>query len=56
MKNASSIFSISFRFFSHEKIKAGAFDELKLRQLLKDKGFTETMSPEKMVGLLSARL
>jgi len=50
MGKASSTFAISFRFFSREKIKAGVFDETNLRQLLKDKGFTEPMISEKMVG------
>jgi len=55
MRNISRTVAISFRLFSHEKIKAGVFDERKLRQLLKDKGFTEPISPEKIVGSLSAR-
>ena len=33
-----------FSFLSHENIKAGVFDGPKIRQLLKDKGFIETMS------------
>ena len=33
-----------FSFLSHEKIKADMFDGSEIRQLLKDKGFTETMS------------
>ena len=35
-----------FLFLSYEKIKAGVFNGPKIRQLLKDKEFIETMSPE----------
>ena len=34
----------TFLFLNHEKIKAGVFDEPKIRQLLKNKEFIETMS------------
>ena len=46
-----------FSFLSYEKIKAGVFDGPTILQLLKDKEFIETMSPEeKMVGSLSSKL
>ena len=42
-----------FSFLSYEKIKAGVFDRPKMRQLLKDKEFIETMSPEEKNGWIA---
>ena len=42
-----------FSFLSYEKIKAGVFDGPKIRQLLKDKQFIETMSPEEKNGWIA---
>ena len=39
--------------FKLEKINAGVFDGPKTRQLLKDKEFIETMSPEKKNGWIA---
>ena len=39
-----------FSFLSDEKLKAGMFDGPKMRQLLKDKEFIETMNPEEKNG------
>ena len=39
-----------FSFFSDEKLKAGVFDGPKIRQLLEDKEFIETINPEEKNG------
>ena len=42
-----------FSFLSHEKIKAGMFDGPKIRQLLKDKEFIQTMSSVEKNGWIT---
>ena len=42
-----------FSFLTYKKIKAGVFDGPKIRQLLKDKEFIETMSPEEKNGWIT---
>ena len=42
-----------FSFLSYEKIKASVFDGPKILQLLKDKQFIETMSPEEKNGWIT---
>ena len=42
-----------FLFLSYEKTKPGVFDRPKIRQLLKDKEFIETISPEEKNGWIA---